>query len=230
MLRFAPLCVPRRGWHGVRVVVPEWLRLGAPPSACSPACKTGNAYENGFLLRLEGQQLGLALLLAQDSGRFFDPLEILLADDEGCCRVLHGDAGGEGHGKGVSLAPSILQPPPCPPGLAVGAARAVRGQESPPSNAGSTRAVASPVAPILPVRGGKERNRKCSESCGRARGTGCAAGQGPPGKTPKPSARARPVPTKQRQEYFRPTRQGCHLGKVSPLPRPLFPVGRPAHP
>lgn len=82
-----------------------------------------------------------------------------------------------------------------------------------------------PSGPSSPGQGGEERNRKCSESCGGARGTGCAAGQGPPGKTPKPSARARPVPTKQRQEYFRPSRPGCHLGKVSPLPRPLFSSG-----
>lgn len=204
-------------------MVPEWLRLGAPPSAHSPAWEMGNAYENGFLLRLEGQQLGLALLLAQDSGRFFDPLEILLADDEGCCRVLHGDAGGEGHGKGVSLAPSILQPPPCPPGLAVGAARAVRGQESPPSNAGSTRAVASPVAPVLPVGGGKERNRKCSESCGGARGTGCAAGQGPPGKTPKPSFSTCPAsPHQTTPGIFQANPTGLSFGEsVTAAPTPF---------
>lgn len=230
MLRFAPLCVPRRGWHGVRVVVPEWLWLGAPPSARSPACKMGNAYENGFLLRLEGQQLGLALLLAQDSGRFFDPLEILLADDEGCCRVLHGDAGGEGHGKGVSLAPSILQPPPCPPGLAVGAARAVRGQESPPSNAGSTRAVASPVAPVLPVRGGKRGTESAVKAAAVRGEQDVQQGRVHPGKHPNLQHVPGRSPPNNARNISGQADRAVIWGKCHRCPDPFFPVGRPARP
>lgn len=75
-----------------------WV-LPPPPTARErPASRErrgrrGNAYVNGFLLRFEGCQLGLALLLGQDSSCCFNALEILLTNNEGCCWVLCRDAG-----------------------------------------------------------------------------------------------------------------------------------------
>lgn len=89
-----------------------------------------------------------------------------------------------------------------------------------------------PPWPQFSRSGGGKRGTESAVKAAAVRGEqDVQQGRGRPGKHPNlHSARARPAPTKRRQEYFRPTRPGCHLGKVSPLPRPLFPVGRPAHP
>lgn len=146
--------------------------------------RRGNAYKNGFLLCFEGCQLGLTLLLGQDSSCFFNALEILLANNEGCCWVLRRDAGHRERvvsGMESPTAPSVPCPTDLPawpwdlpglptPGVAGAAPRPGVTREQ-------CRKRLSCGDPSLPV-GGEEETESAVKAapCCDARGTGCSAG------------------------------------------------------